>query len=74
MKIKQKFLTVTMLAVLLFSTNNVWAAVCNTLVCPPAPAAPEIDAASGTAAIALLTGVVLYIRKRTKSKSSKSEE
>ncbi len=71
MKIKQKFLTVTMLAVLLFSANNVWAAVCNTLVCPPAP---EIDAASGTAAIALLTGVVLYIRKRAKSNSSKSEE
>ena len=73
MKIKQKFLTATMLTVLLFSTGNVWAVPCiSNLNC--GGATPEIDAASGTAAIALLTGVVLYIRKRSKSKSSKSEE
>jgi len=38
-------------------------------------AAPEIDAASGTSAIALLTGVLLLAGERSWSKrSSKSEE
>jgi len=37
--------------------------------------APEIDAASGTSAIALLTGIVLLMKERTRSKrSSKSDE
>ncbi len=37
--------------------------------------APEIDAASGTSAIALLTGMVLLMKERRRSKrSSKSDE
>ncbi len=37
--------------------------------------APEIDAASGTSAIALLTGMVLLMQERRRSKrSSKSNE
>jgi len=32
--------------------------------------APEIDAASGTSAIALLTGIVLLMRERTRAKRS----
>jgi hypothetical protein len=37
--------------------------------------APEIDAASGTSAIALLTGIVLLMKERRRSKrSSKSDE
>lgn len=49
---------------------------------PPCPSracgvnkAPEIDAASGTSAIALLTGVLLLMGERARSKrSSKSDE
>jgi hypothetical protein len=37
--------------------------------------APEIDAASGTSAIALLTGIFLLMKERTRSRrSSKSDE
>jgi hypothetical protein len=37
--------------------------------------APEIDAASGTSAIALLTGIILLMQERRRSKrSSKSDE
>jgi len=65
--------------VMLLTTSNAWA-----LCSPQGQAssggqclnrAPEIDAASGTSAIALLTGIVLLMKERTRSKrSSKSNK
>ena len=64
MKIRQIILTVV--TVTLLATSNVWAAKGgnkgNSFL------APEIDTASGTSAIALLTGALLLAGERSRSK------
>ena len=74
--------------IMLLATGNVWAQLATPGVqtgipgCGPSGntpskcSSPEIDAASGGAAIALLTGVILLIRKGRKSKTdeAKSDE
>ena len=83
MNLKQKFLMGA--TIMLLATGNVWAQASaqgcasssgQAAGCTPSGAGPEIDAASGAASIALLTGVILLIRKGRKSKSddTKSEE
>ena len=82
MNLKQKCLMGA--TIMLLATGQVWAQSAQGCLssnntpqgCTGGGAGPEIDAASGAAAIALLTGVILLIRKGRKSKSddTKSEE
>jgi len=81
MNLKQKFLMGA--TIMLLATGNVWAQASPTgcansggiaAGCSGASGgAPEIDAASGTAAIALLTGVILLLRKGRKSKTDETK-
>lgn len=62
-------------AVMLLATSPAWAAPGGVKgPNPDAPGqrakAPEIDAASGTSAIALLTGVLLLVGERSRSRRS----
>jgi hypothetical protein len=59
MKIRQILLAVV--TVMLLATSPAWA---------ERRKAPEIDAASGTSAIALLTGVLLLVGERKRSRRS----
>lgn len=80
MKIRQIILTAV--TVMLFSTSNVWAArggnpgpnpnAPGQLKKPPGQSnkVPEIDAASGTSAIALLMGALLLAGERSRSRRS----
>jgi len=77
MNMRQRLLAGT--TVMLLATGNSWGkANCihsQSWQCDPVAQAPEIDAASGTSAIALLTGIVLLMKERTRSKrSSKSNK
>ena len=78
MKIRQILLASA--TVMLLATGTAWGGIGNgTCAAPPCGnahgRAPEIDAASGTSAIALLTGIVLLMKERRRSKrSSKSDE
>jgi len=80
MNLKQKFLMGA--TIMLLATGNVWAQASPTGcassggIAAGCTSAPEIDAASGAAAIALLTGVIMLLRKGRKSKTddTKSEE
>jgi hypothetical protein len=78
MNMNQRLLAVA--TVMLLATGGAWGnANCEhsrSWQCGSTPAqAPEIDAASGTSAIALLTGIVLLMKERRRSKrSSKSDE
>jgi hypothetical protein len=59
--------------VILLATGNAWAAPnpdAPGQVKKRDPVAPEIDAASGTSAIALLTGVLLLVGERSRSRRS----
>jgi hypothetical protein len=61
--------------VMLLASSPVWAVTGTISPLLPIRQAPEIDAASGTSAIALLTGVVLLMKERRRSKrSSKSDK
>lgn len=51
--------------VILLTTGNVWAQVVDAT---PGFNAPEIDAASGTSALVLLTGALLLVAERYRSK------
>ena len=77
MKIRQTLLAGA--TILLLATGPVWAAQTPNLKAnPDAPGqvkkaygkAPEIDAASGTSAIALLTGVLLLVGERSRTRRS----
>ncbi len=80
MNIRQKILAGA--AIMLLSTGGAWADRggipnhnANENARGRVPQAPEIDAASGISAIALLTGIVLLMKERTRSRrSSKSDE
>ena len=77
MNIRQRLLAGAA-SILILATSGAWAGP--PFPTPPPPGgnpfrAPEIDAASGTSAIALLTGIVLLMKERTRSKrSSKSNK
>jgi len=71
MKIRQILLAGV--AVMLLATGNAWAATTQQITpitIRTIPRAPEIDAASGTSAIALLTGVLLLVGERSRSRRS----
>jgi hypothetical protein len=77
MNLKQKFLMGA--TIMLLATGNVWSAAsaqgCASSggIANGCTSAPEIDAASGAAAIALLTGVILLLRKGRKSKTDETK-
>lgn len=80
MNLKQKFLMGA--TIMLLATGNFWAQASpqgcassggQAAGCSGGGAAPEIDAASGAAAIALLTGVILLLRKGRKSKTDETK-
>jgi len=86
MKLKQRFIVA---AAIMLATGSVSAVtttdpisavpITDSRLCSTSAAkcikAPEIDAASGTSAIALLTGVVLLVAERSRSRrSSKSDD
>ena len=54
--------------VMLLASSPAWSVI--SAPPPPHRQAPEIDAASGTSAIALLTGVLLLVGERKRSKRS----
>jgi hypothetical protein len=80
MNIRQKILAGA--AIMLLATGSTWADMggipnqnANTNARGRVSKAPEIDAASGVSAIALLTGIVLLMKERTRSRrSSKTDE
>jgi hypothetical protein len=78
MKTQLRFLAGAVLIML--ATGNAWALgrIPGTNPNPPrqtkALAAPEIDAASGTSAIALLTGVLLLMNERSRRSRSRRDE
>ena len=76
MKTQLKLLAGTVLIAL--TTGNAWAVNCDkskSWKCDPKPAAaPEIDAASGTSAIALLTGALLLMGERSRRSRSRKDE
>jgi hypothetical protein len=77
MKIRQIVLAGA--TVMLLATGNAWADASLTgclksggkaAGCSSSRSVPEIDAASGTSAIALLTGVLLLVGERSRSRRS----
>ena len=80
MTIRQRLLAGA--AIMLLATGNAWSGGANgnngqgnNCQGNSCGKAPEIDAASGTSAIALLTGIILLMKERRRSnRSSKSDE
>ena len=74
---KIRTLLLSGITVMLLAFGNAWAAPSTRPVIRPVPTptptrprAPEIDAASGTSAIALLTGVLLLVAERSRTRRS----
>jgi hypothetical protein len=76
MKTQLRFLAGAVLIML--ATGNAWALGSKPPLVTPGQArqvaAPEIDAASGTSAIALLTGVLLLMSERSRRSRSRRDE
>jgi len=67
-----KPLLISGITIMLLTTGTSWGQVAATSSRRPPPKAPEIDAASGTNAIALLTGVLLLAAERSRSRRSQN--